>query len=91
MAKEFRLDVEGSSFLWRIVNGHGKGLQEIKNDLDALIMGNSIAFNREMYVYIKLENISCVHGEVQTSSVDLLNDVEIVQETKVDRRRSYGG
>lgn len=68
-----------------------KGLQERKNDLDALSMANYVNSNSDAYIYIKLANFSCVHGAVQTSRVDLLNDVEVVQETKVDIRRSYGG
>lgn len=43
-------------------------------------MANYVNSNSDAYIYIKLANFSCVHGAVQTSRVDLLNDVERVQE-----------
>ena len=52
MAKEFKLDVEGSLFWWLDVTSGEKGYKEVKTDLDALSMTTSVGSSREICVCV---------------------------------------
>ena len=54
MAKEFKLNVEGSSIWWLDVTSGEKGYKEVKTDIDALSMALSVRSNKEICVCVNL-------------------------------------
>ena len=54
MAKEFKLDIKGSSIWWLNVTSGEKGYKEVKIDLDALSMAPYVRSTKEICVCVKL-------------------------------------
>lgn len=59
MVREFNLDVNGCNLCWL---DESSGLREIKNDMDALTMANSIGSIREIYVCVRIASAGLAKG-----------------------------
>lgn len=56
MARELNLKIDGCSILWLDITSNDRGYKEVKTDLDALKMANSVRCSKEMCVCVGLPN-----------------------------------
>jgi len=90
MAREFSLDVTNCKMWWLDVSREPSELREIRDDMDALNMANSVSSPREVYVLLRILNSGPVEmnneGQEESGASDTdLVDLVISSDRKVNR------